>query len=134
MSFGDQMRESAVHNRATSLLAICLLAASCASPQSLEAGLTIPPSAGTSAPLSACLVTGAWDSDNHQVTPPAVIRCVVPEYPRRMRAAGEQGDIVIRVAIDSAGVPDTTTLHVVRATTASLVAPTRAAIPYLRFS
>jgi hypothetical protein len=51
-----------------------------------------------------------------------------------MRSFGEEGEIVFRIAIDSAGVPDSTTLQVVRTSTPALVGPVRAVVPYLRFA
>jgi hypothetical protein len=51
-----------------------------------------------------------------------------------MRASGEEGQIVFRIAIDSTGVPDSTTFSVVQTSTPILVAPARAAAAYLRFA
>ena len=120
--------------QSVSLFAIYAFASSCATSQSQSPGATVPQSAGTVASPSTCPVTGAWDTRNQPVVAPEVTRCVLPRYPPQMRASGEEGEIVFRVAIDSAGVPDSSTLQVVRTSTPALVASIRAAVPYLRFA
>lgn len=116
-------------------MGIVTCALSCATSQSTARGSTVPQSAGTlAASPTTCRVTGAWDASNQPVVAPAVTRCVLPWYPPRMRSAGQEGEIVFRVAIDSAGVPDVTTLRVVRTSAPALVEPVRAAVPYLRFA
>lgn len=118
-----------------SMIGIGAFAISCATSQSPAPGSTVPRSAGTlAASPSTCHVTGAWDATNQPVVAPAVTRCVLPWYPPQMRSAGEEGQIVFRVAIDSAGIPDATTLQVVRTSSPALVESVRAAVPYLRFA
>jgi hypothetical protein len=41
---------------------------------------------------------------------------------------------VVRVAVDSAGVPDSTSLQLVSATTASFAAAAQRSVPHLRFA
>lgn len=115
------------------IIVICTLAIACATSQSPASRSTVPRSAGTLASTSTCRVTGAWDDRNQPVVPPVVTRCVLPWCPPEMRTAGVEGEIVFRVAIDSAGVPDATTLQVVRTSTPDLVGSVRAAVPYMRF-
>lgn len=62
-----------------------------------------------------------------------VTRCVLPWYPPIMRETKQEGDIVIRVAVDSAGVPDSTTFQVIGTPNRALERAARAAVPYLQF-
>ena len=82
---------------------------------------------------STCRVTGAWDLIGQPVEAPTIRRCVLPWYPPIMRETNQEGEIVFRVAIDSAGVPDSSTFRVTRSSMDALVRATRIAIPYLRF-
>ena len=51
-----------------------------------------------------------------------------------MRMANEEGEIVFHIAVDSAGLPDSSSLHVVRTSAPVLVGAVQAAAPYLRFA
>lgn len=51
-----------------------------------------------------------------------------------MRRAGEEGEIVWRVAVDSAGMTDSSSVVVVRTSAPALVAAVMRAAPYLRFA
>ena len=51
-----------------------------------------------------------------------------------MRRANEEGEIVWRVAVDSDGVPDSSSVSVVRSSSSDLVVAVRRAAPYLRFA
>jgi TonB family protein len=44
------------------------------------------------------------------------------------------GTVVVRVAVDSAGVPDSTSLQLISATTAGFAAAARRSVPHLRFA
>ncbi|HEY2378180.1 MAG TPA: hypothetical protein VGH98_19545 [Gemmatimonadaceae bacterium] len=51
-----------------------------------------------------------------------------------MRTAGQEGEIVFRIAVDSAGVPDSSSFRVVRTSAPALVGAVQAVVTYLRFS
>ena len=115
------------------MVAACLLGASCATTQSYSDRSDVPRLAGMVARPSTCRVTGAWDVSGQPIEHPTVTRCVVPWYPPIMRENDQEGEIVIRVAIDSAGVPDSATFRVIRTSQDALVRAARAAVPYLQF-
>ena len=108
--------------------------AACATPQSNGGEDAVPRSVAVVKPSDACPVTGAWAPDGRAIAPPAVRCCVVPAYPPEMRAAGAEGEAVVRVGVDSAGVPDRGSLRVVRASSPALAAAVRASVPHLRFA
>ncbi len=113
-----------------------LIAAACATSRSPRSDSFVPSAAGIVARTDACRVTGAWTLDGASAPPPTVTRCVLPRYPESRRSAGQQGEIVFRIMVDSAGIPDSASLRVVRTSMAvpTLLAPVRAAAPYLRFA
>ena len=115
------------------LTTVGALALACASPQTPVPANSVPRTAGTVASSTACRVSGAWNMSGVSVPAPSVARCVLPRYPSSMRAGDQQGEIVFRVAVDSAGRPDSSSLRVVRTSTRALVAALQAAAPYLRF-
>ncbi|MEO7217726.1 MAG: TonB family protein [Gemmatimonadaceae bacterium] len=61
-------------------------------------------------------MTHAWDLSGNVTTTPAVKTCVTPHYPPELLAAGQAGEVVVHVVVDSAGVPDSKTIRVVRST------------------
>jgi hypothetical protein len=119
-----------------SCIAVLVIAAGigCATAASVEQTGTVPRSAGTLAASIACRVTGAWTLDGQAVKAPTVTRCVLPWFPEAMRAAGQEGEIVWRIAVDSAGVPDASSLQIVRTSSQALVAAVAQAAPFLRFA
>ena len=115
-------------------IVVAVVTLACAASQAGSATATVPRAAGTLATSGTCRVTGAWTLNGDAVSAPAVIRCVLPWYPNAMRAAGEEGEVAFRIAVDSAGVPDSASLRVVRTSAPALVAAVQAAVPYLRFA
>jgi TonB family protein len=112
-------------------LAAWLFVAACASSRPADA---VPQDVGqVVANAAACPVTAAWAAGAAAAIP-RVIRCVLPRYPDDLRHGGVEGKVVIRVAVDSAGVPDSTSLQVVSATTAGLAAAASRSVPHLRFA
>jgi len=93
----------------------------------------VPRIAGTLAPPNVCRINGAWTLSGQPINPPAVTRCVLPWYPEAMRNANEEGEIVWRVTVDSAGVTDSASVSVVRSSSPDLVVAVRRAAPYMRF-
>jgi len=99
-----------------------------------SAGASVPADAGqVVADVTACPVTSAWNGAANAAKP-AVTRCVLPRYPDDLRRRGVEGKVVVRVAVDSAGVPDSTSLQVVSATTAELATAAQRSVPHLRFA
>jgi TonB family protein len=66
------------------------------------------------APISACRASSTWDLNGHPFAAPDVVRCVVARYPLNLRAIGEEGEVRVRFLIDTAGVPDTSSIRVVK--------------------
>ena len=120
--------------RLTVLPASVMLGVACAPAPAPVTTDAVPRTVATLATPNACHVTGAWSLSGESVQPPLVTRCVLPRYPRSMMTAGEQGEIAYRIAVDSAGVPDASSLHVVRTSAPALVKAAEAAAPYLRFA
>jgi TonB family protein len=110
---------------------LILVAVACAVGPRLEA---FPRTAGSVAEPAACRVTGAWTLDGQSITPPAVTRCILPRYPGAMRSTGQEGDVLWRITVDSAGVPDSSSLKVIRTTSPELATAVSRAAPYLRFA
>jgi hypothetical protein len=122
-------------SRVAMLTAAASLATGCASSQTPPPADPLPRAAGTlAASTTTCRVTGAWSMSGEAVPPPTVTRCVLPWYPASMRTANQDGEIVFRIAIDGAGLPDSSSLRVVRTSTPALVPAVQAAAPYLRFA
>ncbi len=94
----------------------------------------VPQFSGKVGPASACRISGAWTLTDQPIEPPAVTRCVMPWYPPNMRSANEEGEIVWRIAVDSAGVTDSSSVSVVRSSSPDLVFAVRRAALYLRFA
>ena len=118
---------------ATGALTTWLLVVAC-SPSRGSAGIAIPTDTGqVVADVAACPVTAAW-TGGASAAIPAISRCVLPRYPDDLRRRGVEGRVVVRVAVDSAGVPDSTSLQVVSATTAGLAAAAQRSVPHLRFA
>lgn len=113
---------------------VVLAGIGCASAAGVQQTAAVPQSAGTLAASTACRVTGAWTLDGQAVKAPIVTRCVLPWFPEAMRAAGQEGEIVWRVAIDSAGIPESGSLQIVRSSSQALVAAVAKAAPFLRFA
>ena len=116
------------------LTASALVGVACASRPTPVTSDTVPRTAGTLATTDACHVTGAWNLSGESVPPPSVTRCVLPRYPRALIAADQKGEIVYRIAVDSAGHPDTSSLRVIRTSAPALVRAAEAAAPYLQFA
>jgi TonB family protein len=83
--------------------------------------------------VDACAVTGAWAA-GAPASRPRVVRCVLPRYPDDLRRGGVEGKVVVRVAVDSAGRPDSTSLQVISASTPALAASATRSVPHLRFA
>lgn len=66
------------------------------------------------APVSVCRTSGAWDLNSQPVAAPEVVRCAVARYPNNLRAIGEQGEVRVRFLVDTAGVPDSSSIRVVK--------------------
>lgn len=66
------------------------------------------------APPDVCLVSGAWDLNGGPFAIPKVVRCVVARYPSNLREIGEEGEVRVRFQIDSAGIPDSSSIRVVK--------------------
>ena len=67
-----------------------------------------------SIPARYCKVTHAWDLSGNSALPPAVVTCAIALYPPELRAVGQEGEVVVDMMVDSAGVPDSTSIHVIR--------------------
>ena len=124
----------ACNARLAVVTASAMLGVACASPRTAVTNDAVPRTAGTLATSDACHVTGAWNVRGDAVLLPIVTRCVLPRYPRSMITARQMGEIVYRIAVDSAGFPDASSLHVVRASAPALVRAAEEAAPYLRFA
>jgi len=81
-----------------------------------------------------CRITGAWTLAGQPVDAPSVTRCVLPRFPESMRTARQEGEIVWRISVDSAGLPDSSSLRVIRTSTPTLATAVARAAPYLRFA
>ena len=66
------------------------------------------------ASLSACRPSSTWDLNGQPFAAPEVVRCVVARYPYDLLRIGEQGEVHVRFLVDSAGVPDTASIRVVK--------------------
>jgi len=113
-------------------LAPAVLAACAARPGGAESA--VPAGAGMVARPAACRVTGAWTPAGAPTAAPAVQRCVLPRYPDALRMAGREGTVVVRLAVDSAGVPDPATVRVTESAAPALAGAVRRAAPYVRFA
>ena len=114
---------------------LLLVGLACASaPPKASVGDGVPREAGTLASAETCRITGAWAPSGQAATPPVVARCVLPRYPESMRAANQQGEIVWRVAVDSLGVTDPSSVTIVRSSAPALTVAVRRAVSYLRFA
>src|SRR5436190_4587205 len=74
---------------------------------------SVPKTAGVAVAPGGCRPERAFDSAGAPVTAPSPIRCIFPRYPDSMRSAYIGGEVLVRVTIDSAGVPQAKTLDVV---------------------
>ena len=83
---------------------------------------------------AACRVAGAWAADGTPAPAPVVSRCVLPRYPEALRAAGREGHVLVRLLVDSAGVPDPDSVRVMQSTAPEFARATRRAAPYIRFA
>lgn len=115
------------------LVALSIGLAACAS-ASRGPQPEVPRQAGELAAATSCGPPKAWTVDGQSAAAPAVVRCVIPWYPSSMRTHNEEGQIIWRVMVDSAGIADTATFRVVRSSNPLLVDAVRATLPYLRFS
>ena len=114
-------------------LAASLWVAACASAAS-GGGVAVPRDVGqVVGEVDACPVTGAWAA-GAPASRPRVVRCVLPRYPDDLRRSGVEGKVVVRVAVDSAGRPDSTSLQVISASTPALAAAASRSVPHLRFA
>jgi len=66
------------------------------------------------APPSLCRPSSTWDLSGQPFAAPDVVRCVVARYPPDLRAIGEEGEVRVRFLVDTAGVPDTSSIRVVK--------------------
>jgi outer membrane biosynthesis protein TonB len=116
------------------ILVMLGLGVGCATSGTSASRDAVPRSAGMPASPSVCRVTGAWTFSGQPIDAPAVTRCILPWYPETMRRANEEGEIVWRVAVDRAGVTDSSSVSVVRSSSPDLVVAVRRVAPYLRFA
>ena len=66
------------------------------------------------ASLSACRPSSTWDLNGQPFDAPEVIRCVVAPYPYDLLRMGEEGEVRVRFLVDAAGIPDTSSIRVVK--------------------
>ena len=87
------------------------------------------------APPSACLASSTWDLNGQPFAAPEVVRCVVARYPPNLRAIGEEGEVRVRFLIDTAGVPDTSSIRVVKLVgDGAFAKAVLIATPFIRFT
>ena len=111
-------------------LALGLVACVSASP----AALSVPYSLGRRAASTACRMTGAWTESGEAVDLPQVSVCIVAVYPDDMRAAGQVGEVLWRITVDSTGAPVPSSFSVDRSTDPRLTRAVSRAAPYIRFA
>ncbi len=68
----------------------------------------------SSVPTEYCKVAHAWDLSGNTVVVPAVVTCAVALYPPELRAAGREGEVIVRMVVDGAGIPDSPSIRVIR--------------------
>lgn len=82
-----------------------------------------------------CVVKRAWDTAGKSVTPPVVVRCAIPRYPPELMQREQEGSVIARMVVDSDGVPDSASIHIVELTgDSAFEQAVRAALPYMRFA
>ena len=127
-------RRGMTRHAITGILALLSLGIGCATAGTTASGDVVPPFAGIVGPATACRISGAWTLAGQPIEPPAVTRCVLPRYPSSMRSANQEGDILWRVVVDSAGITDSSSVSIIRSSSPDLVVAVRQAAPYLRFA
>ncbi|MGH7662695.1 MAG: TonB family protein [Gemmatimonadaceae bacterium] len=85
------------------------------------------------ASVAECTVSEAWFADSTIVPAPAVAECAVPLYPDHLRIIGIEGDVIVAFRVDSAGMPDTTTIEVVETVDVMFTDAVLASIPHIAF-
>jgi TonB family protein len=80
-------------------------------------------------------VSNTRDLNGKPALAPEVVRCVVARYPPKLRAIGEQGEVRVRFLVDTAGVPDPSSIRIVKLEgDAAFASAVLLATPFIRFT
>lgn len=109
------------------------LVAGCATSGSTGSS-AVPSAYGRVGPPSACVVTGAWSTEGTPIRAPTVESCALPLYAGALRSAGEEGRVIVRLQVDSAGLPIPKSIQIMTSTSNALSDAVRASVRYVRFS